>query len=85
LRELLAAVAAGFGAAKLLFGAMERLIAILRCYLQGRHRWRVPDRALLANSSDRNYSVRCSICGRERVMTGDQIQRRSSGGWEPRD
>ena len=29
--------------------------------------------------------VRCSICGRERVMTGDQIQRRTSGGWEPRD
>jgi hypothetical protein len=62
---------------------MGRLIAIIRCYLQGRHRWRVPDRALLANSGDRTYKVRCSICGREREMTGDQIQRRTSGGWGP--
>jgi len=65
------------------FGGMGRLIAILRCYLQGRHRWRVPDRALLANSGERTYKVRCSICGRERVMTGEQIQRRSNGGRAP--
>jgi hypothetical protein len=58
---------------------MGSLIAIIRCYLQGRHRWRVPDRALLANSGERNYTVRCTICGRERVMTGDEIQRRSGG------
>jgi len=63
---------------------MIRLIAILQCYLQGRHRWRVPDSALLESASERDYHVRCSICGRERVMTGDQIQRRSSGNWEPR-
>jgi hypothetical protein len=64
---------------------MGGLIAILRCYLQGHHRWRIPDRALLANAGERSYKVRCSICGRERVMTGDQIQRRSSGNWEPRE
>lgn len=62
---------------------MGRLIALFRCYFQDRHRWRVPNTALLSNAGERNYTVRCSICGRERVMTGDQIQRRSSGHWQP--
>ena len=62
---------------------MLRVVAILRCYLQGRHRWRVPDRALLATSASRVFTVRCAICGRRRDMTGDQIQRRTSGNWEP--
>ncbi|HET8624958.1 MAG TPA: hypothetical protein VFM14_15455 [Gemmatimonadales bacterium] len=60
------------------------LLGMVRCLLQGHHRWRVPDRALLATSGNRKYKVRCTVCGREREMTGDQIQRRSSGNWEPR-
>ena len=43
-----------------------------RCWIRGRHRWRVPNRALLAECSDLVVRVRCADCGEMAPADGDR-------------
>jgi len=53
------------------------------CWIRRRHRWRVPNRALQVEFRHQTFRIRCADCGRERRMTGTEIQyRRVSGNWE---
>jgi hypothetical protein len=53
------------------------------CWIRRRHRWRVPSRALQVEFRHQIFRLRCADCGRERRMSGTEIQyRRVSGDWE---
>jgi hypothetical protein len=53
------------------------------CWIRRRHRWRVPARALQVEFRHQVFRIRCADCGRERRMSGTEIQyRRMRGDWE---
>jgi hypothetical protein len=58
-------------------GSMELMGLVLRprCWIRGRHRWRVPTLALLAECSGLAVRVRCADCRCQRSVAGSEIQR----------
>ena len=54
--------------------ALVSVVLRPRCWMRGRHRWRVPSSALLDERSDLVVRVRCADCGSPRTMKAGVIQ-----------